>query len=380
MLSACPRTVGRGVAANRPYVYFRPEHNEADLVRAAVEARLIAIGLVRSKYLAQFPEGDERTGQDHEELAAAFRIANGQYLVDPDTPALCNSGLRDEEIERRLRMTDAAQAVELPLQFGILQDDERRAHFVVQNIGMQAGAAGVVAPYLEVLRERDPRLAINLKMLHETIIAVSDGRPIVAVMQTTGDRLRRGLIERVAPLYAATGVKRLLLRVRRFEPEEATAAEVAAYLDAVASFIVLGVRVIPDCVGRLGPVLVAGGAHAFGTGSRFFRKVAESPINTGGGHGGGELEYEVPGRLRAVALSARRSSRVPRCTIPGCAAGAASLEKAAVRLHNLHALDAIARLAARLGAPGFAAHLENGGDDREREWARALTERAQRAA
>lgn len=379
MLSACPRTVGRGVPANRPFVYFRPEHNEADLVRAALEARLISVGVIRSKYLVPLP-GEGRTGQDHEELAATFRRANGQYLVDPDTPALCEPGLRDEELERRLRLTGAAQAVELPLQFAVIQDDGRRAHFIAENVGMQVGAAGVVAPYLEVLTERDPRLAINLKMLEETIIAASDGRPVVAVLQTTGHRLRRGLVEQIAPLYAATGVKRLLLRVRRFEPEEATAAEVAAYLDAVASLTALGVRVIPDCVGRLGPVLLADGAHAFSTGSRFFRKVAESPINTGGGNGGGALVYEVSGRLRAVPVLAGRSDRVPRCAIPGCHADTARADGAAVRLHNLHALDAVAQLAARLGPAGFAAHLENGGDVREREWARALRERAARAA
>jgi hypothetical protein len=368
------------VPGNRPFLYFRPEHNEADLVRAALEARLISVGVIRSKYLVQLP-GDERAGQDHEELAATFRRANGQYLVDPDTPALCEPGLRDEMLERRLRLTDAAQAVDLPLPLEVIQDDDgRRAHLIAENVGMQAGAAGVVAPYFEVLRERDPRLAINLKMLEETIIAVSDGRPVVAVLQTTSHRLRRGLVEQIAPLYAATGVKRLLLRVRRFDPEEATAAEVAAYLDAVASLTALEVRVIPDCVGRLGPVLLADGAHAFSTGSRFFRKVAESPINTGGGNGGGALVYEVPGRLRAVPVSARRSDRVPRCAIPGCHADAARGDGAAVRLHNLHALDAMAQLAARLGPAGFAGHLANGGDNREREWARALRERATRAA
>jgi hypothetical protein len=380
LLSGLPRTVACGVVANRPYVYFRPEHNETDHVSAAVEARLIAVGVVRSKYLAPFPKGDERAAQDHEELAAAFRTANGQYLVDPDTPALCDTGLHDEDVERRLRMTDAAQAVGLPLTLATLQDAGRRTHFVNQNVGMQAGAAGVVAPYLEVLRERDPRLALSLEMLRNTFTAVSDGRPVVAVLQTTGHRLRSGLVQKVAPLYAGTGVKRLLLRIRRLEPEEATADDVAAYLDAVASLTALNVRVIPDCVGRLGPVLVADGAHAFGTGSRFFRKVAESPINTGGGNGGGDLKYEVPGRLRAVAVSARRSASVPHCAFPGCAAESSILDNAAVRLHNLHALNGVAQLAARLGPVGFAAHLENGGGERERDWARALRERASRAA
>jgi hypothetical protein len=40
----------------------------------------------------------------------------------------------------------------------------------------------------------------------------------------------------------------------------------------------------------------------------------------------------------------------------------------------------MAQLAARLGPAGFAGHLANGGDNREREWARALRERATRAA
>jgi hypothetical protein len=361
-------------------VYFRAEHSETDLVRAVVGARLIAVGVIRSKYVAPFPTGGEGAGQDHEGLAAAFRAAKGQYLIDPDTPALCDPALRDGEIERHLRMTAAAQAVDLPLQLATLQDPGKRAHFIDQNVAMQTGAAGVIAPYLEILRARDPRLTLNLRMLRETSSAVSDGRPVVAVLQTTGHRLRRGLVQEVAPLYAATGVKRVLLRIRRFEPEEATAAEVTGYLDAVRSLSTLGVRVIPDCVGRLGPVLVADGAHAFGTGSRFFHKVAESPVNTGGGGGGGDLEYEVPGRLRAVAISRRRAAGVPRCAVAGCSADSATLDNTAIRLHNLHALDVMAQLAARVGAVGFAAHLEKDGDEREREWARALRERASRAA
>jgi hypothetical protein len=368
------------VEANRSYVYFRAEHNEADLARAAVRARAISVGIIRSKYLAPLPEGDDRAGQDHEQLATAFRSVDGPYLVDPDTPALCASGLREDEVERRLRLTDAAQAVELPLQLRALRDDQGRLDFVNVNVAMQAGAAGVIAPYLEAHRERDPRLAVNLAMLRETISAVSDGRPVVAVVQTTAHRLRRGFVKDIAPLYAATGVKRVLVRVRRFDPEEATASELDAYLDAIASFAAHSIGVIPDCVGRLGPVLVAGSAHAFATGSRFFHKVAESPINTGGGGGGGDLEYEVPGRLRSVAISARRSSSVPRCTIHGCAAGAAIVDNGSVRLHNLHALNAVAQLASRLGAAGFAAYLAKDGDEREREWARVLRERVQRAA
>jgi hypothetical protein len=368
------------VEAPRSYVYFRAEHNEADLARAAVRARVIAVGIIRSKYLAPFPEGDDRAGQDHEQLATAFRNVEAPYVVDPDTPALCASGLREDEVERRLRLTDAAQAVQLPLRLSMLRDDERRLDFVNVNIDMQAGAAGVIAPYLEAHRECDPRLAVNLDMLRETITAVSDGRPVIAVLQTTAHRLRTGFVNDVAALYAATGVKRVLVRVRKFDPEEATASELAAYLGTIASFSAHNIGVIPDCVGRLGPVLVAGGAHAFGTGSRFFRKVAESPINTGGGGGGGDLEYEVPGRLRSVAISARRSSSVPRCAIQGCVAGAATVDNGAVRLHNLHALNAVAQHAARLGSAGFAAYLAKDGDEREREWARALRERVQHAA
>jgi hypothetical protein len=368
------------VEANRSYVYFRPEHNEAELARSAVQARAISVGIIRSKYLAPQLESGDGSGRDHEELAAAFRSADGPYLVDPDTPALCASGLLEDEVERRLRLTDAAQAVELPLQLRTLRDDQARIDFVNVNVGMQAGAAGVVSPYLEAHRENDPRLAVNLAMLRDTISVVSDGRPVIAVLQTTGYCLRKGFVKDVAPLYAATGVKRVLVRIRRFDPEEATASELTAYLDAIASFAAHNIGIVPDCVGRLGPALVAGGAHAFGTGSRFFRKVADSPINTGGGGGGGDLEYEVPGRLRSVAISARRSSNVPRCMVEGCAARAAILDNGAIRLHNLHALNAVAQLAARLGSAVFAEYLAKDGDEREREWASVLRERVQRAA
>lgn len=368
------------MVGERSYIYFRPEHNEADLACAALRARAITVGLIRSKYLAPFPEGDERMGQDHEELATAFRKIDAPYLVDPDTPALLARGLGEEGVERRLRLTDAAQLFGLPLQLSTLRDDKKRLEFINANVGMQAGAAGIVAPYLEVHSKHDPRLGVNLDILRDTIAAVSDGRPVVAVIQTTGHRLRAGFVNEIAPIYAATGVRRVLLRVRRFDPEKATTSEVGAYLDTVGSFAALDVGAVPDCVGRLGPVLVAGGAHAFGTGSRFFRKVAESPIHNGGGGGGGDLHYEVPGRLRAVMVSARRSRAVPRCEVQGCAAAGSIVDPTAIRLHNLHTLNEMAKLAAHLGAAGFAAYLSDGGDEREGEWARVLRERLQRAA
>jgi len=244
---------------------------------------------------------------------------------------------------------------------------------------MQAGAQALVAPYLEVMSERDSRLKLNVDMIAD-VVAAGDGRPVVAFIQVTRHRLLTGLLQELAGHYAGIGLSSVVLRVRQLDAEEATAVEIRNYLDAVDAFVGHNLQMIPDCVGRLGPVLVARGARGFSTGARFFRKVAQSPINTGGGGGGGDLMFEVPGRLRGLAVGLRRSTGVPSCRFASCATADGSLTNSQLREHNLHSLKALGQLATELGPAGFAGYLVDGGDEREREWARVLAEQVERAA
>lgn len=360
-------------------LYFRPESSEAALVRTAGERGAFDAGIIRAKYLADYPKGHPLEGDDPSELARAFRERRIAYVVDLDTPALCRSELRDEAIERRLRSTAAARALDLPLAPDELNDTAKRTFFVGENIAMQAGAQALAAPYLEVMSEQDVRLQLNAAMVAD-VVAAGDGRPVVAFVQVTRHRLESGLLRRLAAHYAGIGLSSVVLRVRDLDAEEATTIQLRNYLEAVDAFAAHDLHVIVDCVGRLGPVLVARGARGFSTGARFFRKVAQSPINTGGGGGGGDLLFEVPGRLRGVAVGLRRTSGIPRCAVGECATAGNSPTNAQLREHNLHSLKALGQLAAALGPAGFAAYLLDGGDDREREWARVLLEQVERAA
>jgi len=369
------------VASRRSYLYFRPERNESGIVRAAAAEGVVLAGIVRSKYLVTSPDGHTDAGRDDGgSLAKEFRSAGVPYLIDPDTFALCQKALEDDSVEPRLRGTLGARAVQLPLHARTLGDPGVRSRFVRANIDMQVGATGVIAPYFEVRSKRDPRLELNLQLIQETREALSDRRPVVAISQVTRHRLLVGLIAELAPLYARSGAQRFLLRVRGLTVEAASEAEARAYLASVTALRKHRVRVVPDCVGRFGPVTVAVGAHAFSTGTRFFRKVAETPIHIGGGGHAGELVYELPGRLRAVRVGERRLSTVPVCTVDGCVAAEAALDTSAIRMHALHTLNETAQLAAELGPVGFASRLRVGGDDHELAWARVLEDYAAGAA
>ena len=199
----------------------------------------------------------------------------------------------------------------------------------------------------------------------------------VAFVQVTLAALLDGVLSRLAPAYAATGVTRAFARVRGLDAEQASAPEFSAYLNAIAAFTAVGVELVPDCVGRLGPPLVAGGAASFSTGPVHFRRVPQALLNKSGG-GGIEVFYEVPGGFHAVARSARHAAAP--CFVPNCAAAASNVSLEELRLHNLHVLREEARLAAANDAAWYAARLIASGQPEAAVWADVLRERAQRAA
>jgi hypothetical protein len=172
-------------------------------------------------------------------------------------------------------------------------------------------------------------------------------------------------------------VTRVFVRVRGLDAEEASAREFSAYLDAIATFAEVGVEFVPDCVGRLGPPLVAGGAPSFSTGPVNFRKVARPLLSKSGG-GGVEVFYEVAGGFHAVARGGRHAAS--RCFVADCAAAGANASLDDLRLHNLHVLREESRLAAANGAAWYAARLIANGQPEAVVWGEVLRERAQRAA
>jgi len=176
----------------------------------------------------------------------------------------------------------------------LVGDPELRDLAVDLVLEGQSGSATRIPPYFDVDRRDGAALQLNLQMLRRTVSAVGDEVP-TAVLQVTRHRLMAGLVEVVADDYARAGLRRVLLRVRGFESRNAERDELVAYLDAVDAFEQRGVEAIPDCVGRLGPVFVAEGAHGFTTGTRFFRTVPGTLLSVGGGGGGTPIGVQDSG-------------------------------------------------------------------------------------
>jgi hypothetical protein len=91
------------------------------------------------------------------------------------------------------------------------------------------------------------------------------------------------------------GTKRVIIRARGLKYDDATAEELSAVLDAVDIFARCGIEIFVDCAGDLGPVLIAGGADGFSTGTRFFRSVPAAVLSAGGGGGGAPIEAQAGG-------------------------------------------------------------------------------------
>ncbi len=356
-------------------IYLRARHDELELV-SSPSPRPFGAAIVYARYLAPYPPDHPRAGQTTTELVDALRAANLSYVIDPGTPALTKRDIASAKEGARLRQTPMVAAVDLPLRPEDLRNRKRRERFVDDTLNMQTGARAVAAPYLEYKRRGPEVLRANLAMVRRCVASAAGQLP-VAFLQLTGAAMLEGVLTDIAPAYAATGVRRVFLRVRGLDAEAATARELAAYLDGIAAFNAVGIETVPDCVGRLGPALVAGGASSFSTGSVHFRKVPWPLLNKSGG-GGVEVFYEVAGGFHAVARSARHTA--PICSVPHCPAAAATASLDDLRLHNLHVLREESRLAAANGAAWYAARLIGSAQPQAVVWGEVLRERAQRAA
>ncbi len=355
-------------------IYLRARHDDIDLVSAS--PRPFGAAIFYWRYLAAYPEGHPRYGQSTTELVEALRAAKLPYVIDPSTPAVaCSAILREEGA--RLRASSMLAAIkQLPLETRELANQGRRDAFVDDTMKLQAGASAVVAPYLEYKRRGDEVLRVNIAMLRRCK-AVAAGQLPVAFIQVTVAELRRGLVAELARWYAKTEVTRVFLRVRNLEAEKADSYEFTALLDAIGAFAELGVDLVPACVGRLGPALVAGGASSFSSGPVNFRKVSTALLNKSGG-GGLAVAYEVAGGFCAFDRSERH--RAPRCTVPNCVADSPEATLDDLRLHNMHVLREESRLAASNGPLWYAARLIESGQAEAGVWGSVLRERAELAA
>ena len=274
-------------------IYLRARHDELDLV-SSPSPRPFGAAIVYARYLAPYPPDHPRAGHRTTELVDALRAAQVNYVIDPGTPALTKRDIASVKEGARLRQTPMAAAVDLPLRSDDLRNRRRREHLVDDTLTMQVGAAAVAAPYLEYKRRGPDVRRVNLAMVRRCVESAAGQLP-VAFIQATLAAVLDGLLKGLAPAYSATGVTRCFVRVRGLDAEAASTREFSTYLDGIAAFNEVGVELVPDCVGRFGPPLVAGGAPSFSTGAVHFRKSALAT-----------LEQERRRRSRSLLRGRRR--------------------------------------------------------------------------
>jgi hypothetical protein len=339
-----------------PRLVLRPEYDEWGLIEQ--HADLYDAVIVKDAYAAPYHADHPHHGRDSERLINA--VPSGRELWrDPDTAGLISRSSARLGPAARLRGTPLAREFELPLDLATLAGDpaarDRAVDVALEN---QSGSATRIPPYFDVDRPDGVALQLNLQLLRRTVAAVGDEVP-TAMIQLTRHRLMTGLLAAVAQDYAPTGVRRVLLRVRGLQPQKAERDELIAYLDAVEAFEGLGVEALPDCVGRLGPVLVAERARGYTTGTRFFRNVPAALLSVGGGGGGLPIGVQVSGAWE-------ERSRAP------------GVDAFAARVASLRSLRELTRLAAR-DPDALIVSLREGGRY-PAIWAGVLAERRHRRA
>jgi len=339
-----------------PLLVLRPEYDEYRLLKEHPD--LYDVVLIKDSYLAEYHSKHHLHGQDSRKLVHAVPESR-EVWRDPETAGLVSKTIQKFEAHKRLLGIPLAQELDLPIDVASLASDSALRDLAVDvTLENQAGSSTRTPPYFDIDRLDGFSLQVNLQMVRRTATSVSVEVP-TAIVQVTRRRLLDGLLSDVAVGYARAGAQRVLLRVRGFEAEKADEDELVAFFEAVEAFQQHGVEAIPDCVGILGPVLVADGARGFSTGTRFFRKVPDALISLGGGGGGSAIQVQ----------DLRTWQERPRD--PG-------IDAFTARIDNLHSLRAAALLAAN-DPDALIRQLASGGGY-PALWARALSERRRRAA
>jgi hypothetical protein len=361
---------------SRGRFYLRCESDEWDFISGLSTSVPFDAAVISDRYLADYPDDHARQGEPRDRLITALEGRGVQWSVDPDTARL--EQRKSAERQRpRAANRPVARALPLPLTVDALAQQEAVDALVEANTRHQLGSRALAAPYLEVVGPDDPRFAINLRLLARTRELAGD-RAVIAYVQVLKRDLLNGGAAAVASRVAGTGADVVFVRVRRFEPEKATTDDVLAYAGVIDAGSNAGARVVPDCVGRLGPVLVATGGDGFASNAWRFRKLPDDLHPAGGGGGAGLLVWEQPGAPVGVVSAvgdASASCHVGDCPAPDGPTG----DNVATRIHNLHEFQRLARLAAAEGL-GYAARLASSPSPVVRGWAAALQELERRAA
>lgn len=242
----------------------------------------------------------------------------------------------------------------------MLEDRGFFSHFVDACLEAQADSDILVPPYLDFEGLDDLALQFNLMMVQRAAAAAAN-RPVTAIAQITNHRFLQGVLAEAAPLYAHAGLERVIIRVRNLEAQKANRDELLAYFKVIDAFAGRGIDVVADCVGRLGPVLIAVGASGFSTGTRFYRKVPYALLSRrDGGGGAARIGLQVNGSwsetLREDGVTA-----------------------AEARVANLSTLRGFMEVAAR-DPSELVASLLGDADAYARIWGAVLREREQHAA
>jgi hypothetical protein len=346
--------------------YLRCDHNEWELLGQLEGPPPFDAAVISDRYLAAYPKGHRDHGKERDRLVTALGQLGSAWSVDPDTARL---GQPRSEERQRSRAANRPLAKRLPIALTAAQlsDPEAAADLVEAAATHQLSSRVFAAPYLEAASVDDPRFKVNVDLVHRARQQAGD-RIVAAYLQTLRRDLLNGNAIDMLKRLADAGADVVFVRVRRFTPEEATTPEALAYCSLVRAAEQHGVRAVPDCVGRLGPALVAAGADAFTAGAWAFRKVPDDLHPAGGGGGAGALVWERP-----VTVAAEGG-----CSAVGCLAPTGPTdEHGKTRVHNLHVFRDGSRLAA---AERFAYAARLLTDPATRPWGMALQELERRAA
>jgi hypothetical protein len=334
---------------------LRPEKDEWELIEQ--NPTLFEAVIVRESHVAPYPAGHSLESQP-EKLLNAIRTGVIPLWRDPETAGLCSRSVLGLPATSRLLQTPYAHAFTLPLDPAVLIGRDARREALEIAIATQAGSETAVPPYFDVDRRDSAAAQVNLQLLRELAASVAEQVPTV-IVQMTRHRFLSGLAAELAADYAAAGARRVVIRVRGLQSQHASAQELTAYLDAIEAFERRGLATLGDCAGMLGPVLVAGGASGFTTGTRFFRSVPNALVQRPGGGGG------VPIAVQPVDAW----TEVPR---------PAEQDVRSTRVANMQALRALTALAAS-DPEALIASLRRDGGAYPVLWAGVLAGRRRRA-
>jgi hypothetical protein len=365
----------------RGHFYLRAEENEwkflARLARAGAGAPFDGV-IVKATHIAPYPPSDGRHGEDHELLIKTLDSADLPWTLDPATAPHVHVSA-GQWTSARARECPLSDSLPLPWDPRVLLERGGAVELVERAEYLQRNARALAAPYLEVSPHADPVLAANRTMI-EMSSELAGERRSVAYLQVLRSNLRNGFALGVARDYIEAGAETVMIRVRRLDP--LNLEDLLPYFDLIEAIESMGARAVPDCVGYLGPVLLAAGAEGFTSGARFFQKVPDRLLAPEPEEGGGaRLPYAVPGEMRSV--DAKQIGAQRPCAVPGCRSDGGLAKAAVLREHAIHEFRSLADVAAAQGL-GFAQSLRAIGSPEAALWAQALerceTQRRRRAA